>query len=414
MNILFLTHYFPPEVNAPASRTYEHCKRWVAWGHNVTVVTCVPNHPTGKIYPGFRNTLFQKEVVDEIKVVRVLTYLTPNKGVIKRSFNYLFFGIMSIMVSPLIHRTDVVISTSPQFFCGLAGYFVSKIKRVPWVLEVRDLWPDSILAVAAIKNRAVIKSLYALEMFAYRRAESIVSVTDSFKHYMIRKGIPTSKVEVVKNGADLSLFKPLPRHNPISHRLGLDDKFVVSYFGTHGMAHGLEVIFEAAKKLKHLKDVRFLMVGDGARREELVKIRDNESLDNVIMLPQVPKSEMPYFWATSDVCLVLLKNSNLFKTVIPSKLFEAMAMERPIVLGVSGESKEIVEMCGAGICIQPESARDLVSAISKLRENKELGAELGKNGRKCVEKSYNRDVSAGKFLQLLERVGAKNKKGDRV
>ncbi|MGD8885862.1 MAG: glycosyltransferase family 4 protein, partial [Gammaproteobacteria bacterium] len=181
MHIVFLSHYFPPEVNAPATRTYEHCKEWIRNGHQVTVVTCVPNHPRGKIYPGYKNRLYQVEEKDGIKVVRLWTYVTANEGFLKRTLNYISYKISAILATPFIGKADVVVSTSPQFFNGLAGYVVSRLKGAPWILEIRDLWPESILTVGAINNKHVIRFLEWLEMFAYRKADRIVPVTNAFK-----------------------------------------------------------------------------------------------------------------------------------------------------------------------------------------------------------------------------------------
>src|SRR5437868_251631 len=188
MRILFLSHYFPPEVNAPASRTYEHCKQWVQDGQEVTVVTCAPNHPRGIVYEGYRNNFFQREMKDGIRVVRVWTYVTANEGFLKRTLNYLSYMVASVCVAPFLSRCDVVVSTSPQFFNGLAGYLVSRLKRVPWILEIRDLWPESIVAVGAITNRPVIRLLEGLELFAYRKADHLVVVTDAFKAHILAKG----------------------------------------------------------------------------------------------------------------------------------------------------------------------------------------------------------------------------------
>ena len=210
MRILFLSHYFPPEVNAPASRTYEHCKQWVKDGHEVTVVTCAPNHPRGKVYEGYRNKLFQRDEKDGIQVIRLWTYVTANEGFVKRTLNYVSYMVAAVFATPFLPKADVVISTSPQFFNGLAGYFVSRLKRIPWILEIRDLWPESILVVGAIKNKAIIRFLEFLEMFAYRKAERIVPVTDSFKRYMVRKGIAPEKIDTLNiNGHSFRMVSPL-------------------------------------------------------------------------------------------------------------------------------------------------------------------------------------------------------------
>mgnify|MGYP006367427787 CR=1 FL=1 len=401
MHILFLSHYFPPEVNAPASRTFEHCRQWVRDGHRVTVVTCAPNHPRGKVYPGYRNRLYTREEKDGITIIRVWTYVTANEGFLKRTLNYVSYMAAAIVAAPFIQKADIVISTSPQFFNGLAGYVVSRMKRAPWVLEIRDLWPESILAVGAIKNRFIIHLLEWLELFAYRQADRIVPVTDAFQRYIEGKGIPKEKITVIKNGADLTLYKPVTGTNRLAESLGIQGKFVAAYLGTHGMAHHLETVLYAAQRLREYPDIVLILAGDGAERQRLAALRNELGLDNVLMLDQQPKEQMPWLWALSDVSLILLKKSDLFKTVIPSKIFESMAMEKPIILGVEGESADIVRAADSGYCIEPENAEELADRLLQLRESEDLRRRFGHNGRIHVRAHYDRLVLARRFEELL-------------
>ena len=403
MRILFLSHYFPPEVNAPASRTFEHCREWARAGHEVTVVTCAPNHPRGQVYEGYRNRLWQRESIDGIKVIRLWTYLAANEGFTKRTLNYVSYMIAAILAAPFLARTDVVISTSPQFFNGLAGYTVSRLKRVPWVLEIRDLWPESILAVGAIRNQRLVRVLEWLEMFAYRKADRIVPVTDAFKDYMVRKGIVAGKIVVIKNGVDLQRYVPSQANPDLVGELGLQGKFVASYFGTHGMAHHLTTVLEAAEALRARSDIVFMLVGDGAQREALLAQKKERQLDNVLMLPQQPKDRMPAMWALSNISLVLLRRSDLFKTVIPSKIFESMAMQRPIVLGVDGEVRGIIEGGDAGVFFEPENAGALAEAVVSLCDDPDRCRELGENGRRHVQQFFDRSKLAGFYLELLQQ-----------
>lgn len=405
MRILFLSHYFPPEVNAPASRTYEHCKQWVKEGHGVTVVTCAPNHPRGVVYEGYLNRMFQREQKDGIQVIRVWTYVTANEGFLKRTLNYLSFMVAAVLVVPFLSSHDVVISTSPQFFNGLAGYFVSRLKRIPWILEIRDLWPESIVVVGAITNRPVIGILEWLERFAYWKADHVVVVTDAFKAHMLAKGISSAKVSVIKNGVDFSLYKkPQGGTTDLSRELGLDGKFVASYFGTHGMAHHLETILEAARLLREERHIHFVLVGDGAERVRLLAMREEMKLSNVLMLDQQPKERMPQLWSLSSVSLVLLKKSALFRTVIPSKIFESLAMEKPVILGVEGESAELLNASGAGICIESESSSELASQILKLYRDPLMCQELGERGRRFVLEHFDRQVLARQFAKVISSV----------
>lgn len=404
MRILFLTHYFPPEVNAPASRTFEHCREWVAAGHEVHVLTCVPNHPAGRIYPGYHNRWLQHEEHDGIHVHRMLTLPAANTGFIRRSVNYSFYLLMAVLVARSLPRVDVVVSTSPQFFCGLAGYLVAGLKRVPWVLEIRDLWPESIVTVGAMqKESAAIRGLRWLESFAYRKADAIVSVTESFVPHIEARG-GAGKVTVITNGVDLEFFTPSEDTATLAREFGVAGKFVAAYVGTHGLAHGLDTILLAADRLRDEPDIAFLLAGDGAERENLLRKRDAMRLGNVFVLGQQPKERMPGIWALTDASLVLLRKRAAFESVIPSKIFEAMGMARPIILGVRGESQRIVERAGAGICIEPESDLQLADAVRQLARDQAHARALGMAGRRYVEENYDRRRLATRFEQLLERV----------
>jgi glycosyltransferase involved in cell wall biosynthesis len=375
--------------------------RWVRDGHEVTVITCAPNHPDGIIYPGYRNCVRQWEETAGIRVLRVVTYLSANKGFLKRTLNYISYMISANLLSCLVRKVDVVISTSPQFFCGMAGLWVARSKGRPWILEIRDLWPESIIAVGAIRNRSLIKALESVETFLYRHADHIVSVTKSFSHHIATRGVAPERISVLTNGADLSQFKPLCKENEIRTRLNLEGRFVASYIGTHGMAHGLDTVLGAAKLLRAERNIVFLLVGGGAERERLLARRDEMGLENVIMLPQQPKDQMPLILAASDACMVLLKKRDLFKTVIPSKIFEAMAMERPIILGVEGESREIIEQGGCGLCIEPENELDLAESVLRLSRDPGLGRQMGLNGGRFVRERFDRDALAKRYLEVI-------------
>lgn len=408
MKILFLSHYFPPEVNAPATRAFEHCKAWAAMGHKVTVVTCAPNHPFGKLYDGYENR-WKEEMVDGIRVIRLRTYITANKGFLKRTLSYVVFMLAAIFYCGRFGRHQVLLTTSPQFFNGLAGYFVSRLKKIPWLLEIRDLWPDSILAVGAIKNSATINLLYKMELFCYKKCNRLVVVTDSFRHYMIGKGIPASKITVIKNGVDLSLFNTEDLLNPADYQNHMPDmpiaelqqKFVVAYVGTHGMAHHLETVLRAADLLRDRAHIHFLLVGDGAEKERLLKLKQEMDLPNVTMAEQKPKRLMPVIWRLTHVSLVHLKKDDLFKTVIPSKIFESLAMAKPIILGVEGESAELVRDSGGGLTVEPENAQQMADAISNLASDPSLCERMGMCGSEYVRENFDRANLARTYEEVI-------------
>lgn len=310
----------------------------------------------------------------------------------------------SIAATSWLPKADIVVSTSPQFFNGLAGYFVSRLKRTPWLLEIRDLWPESILAVGAIRNKALIRALCWLESFVYRKCDHIVAVTDAFKRHMVDMGVPAEKITVIKNGASLDFYDDRLSDGGLRAELGLEGKFIAAYFGTHGMAHHLETVLEAAHVLRGNDRVVFLFVGDGAERTKLEEQLDAMKLKNVLMLGQQPKSMMPRLWAMSDVSLVLLRRTDLFKTVIPSKIFEAMAMAKPIILGVEGESKEIIEAAQAGVAVTPENAGELAAAVAALSEDNDACESYGRSGKSYVHKHFDRKILAARYEELLTEV----------
>lgn len=398
MKILFLSDNFYPEVNAPANRTFEHCREWVKKGAEVTVITCVPNFPKGIVFEGYKNKLHQTEIIDGIKVVRVWSFITANEGTIKRILDYISFGKMSFFTS-LFYKADIIIATSPQFFTAVAGAFASLFKKTPWIMEVRDIWPESIVAVGAIKNKNIISILESVEKWLYRRANKIVVVTDAFKQDIINKGIDKRKIEVVKNGVYLDKFFPIPKNETLIRNLSLEGKYIIAYFGTHGMAHKLDFVIHSASKILD-ENIHFLLIGDGAEREKLVQLKDEIALQNVTMLPSVPKSEIQNYISVIDVALVNLKKSDTFKNVIPSKIFENAAMDKPILLGVEGESKDIIESYNAGLCFEPENQ---IEFISKVHEIKNQSQKKGfQAGCKKLATDFDRKVLANKMLQIIE------------
>jgi glycosyltransferase involved in cell wall biosynthesis len=402
MRIVFFSHYYPPEVNAPASRTSEHARVWARAGHDVVVVTCAPNHPGGRLYPGYANLPRQSETIDGVRVVRVWTYLAANEGFARRTLNYISYAASATLGMVGLDRPDVVVSTSPQFFCGLTGLVAKTIWRRPWVLEIRDLWPESIVTVGAMRKGLIVRMLERIEALAYRRADRIVSVTDSFVAHIAERGGTREKIAVIKNGANLELFTQAGDEEDCKRQYGLAGRFVAAYVGTHGMAHGLDTVLEAAKLLRDDPRIVLLLVGDGAERERLEQRKREMGLGNVIMLGQQPKDAMPGIWAATDVSMILLRRSDLFKTVLPSKMFEAMAMGRPIVLGVEGEARALLDEAGGGIGITPQSAEELAAAVKRLADDRELCARLGASGSTFVRENYDRSKLAMRYLDLLE------------
>ncbi len=411
MKILFFTHYFPPEGNAPASRTYEHCVRWVKAGHDVTVITCVPNVPNGVPYEGYRNRFrSQRETVDGINVVRVWTFMAANAGFMKRILNYLSYMIMAAWAGLWVRRPDVVIATSPQFFCGWAGVLVQFFRRLPFVLEIRDIWPESITAVGAMKRGFAVRVLEWLEKRMYRSADHIVAVGKGYRDNVSSKAPVRDRISVIYNGVDGEHFQPVPPDDAFREEHGMAGRFVVSYVGTIGMAHGLETVLDAAEKSKAdgRQDVGFLLVGVGARRESLQQEAEERGLSDCVRFTgRLPKSDMPRVLASSDALLVHLRACDLFSTVIPSKIFEAMAMERPIIMGVRGEPADIVRSANAGLDMEPGDADSLIDCLTKLKDDDSLYKSIQANGRRFVLQEFSRDTFAAKYIEVIEPLTSK-------
>jgi len=406
MHILFLTDNFPPEVNAPASRTMEHCREWVRQGHHVTVVTCVPNFPSGTIFNGYKNRLWQRETMEGVEVVRVWSYITANEGFFLRTLDYFSFMVAAVLAAPFVRGVDVVVATSPQFFTACAGYLVSSMKRLPFVFELRDLWPESIRAVGVLKAGLILKMLECIELFLYHRAARIISVTNSFQSALVARGVDGGKISVVINGADLDRFCPSPKDRALAVRLGIQNKIVAGYVGTHGLAHALHTILEAADRVAQIpdgKDILFLFLGDGAMKLALKAEAAARELKNVLFLDSVSKADVPRYWSLIDIAIIHLKRDPLFTNVIPSKLFECMAMGLPVLHGVAGESARIVEKEKAGLLFEPENAADLAEKVLLLARNQSLRGSLRQNGRSAAP-HYDRNMRAREMLSILTRV----------
>ena len=402
MKILFLTDNYPPEVNAPASRTYDHVREWHKAGHEITVITCAPNFPKGRVYDGYKNKLYQSETIDGIKVIRVWSYIAPNKGFYKRTLDYISYSITSFFAG-LFQKADIIIATSPQFFTALSGRTLSFWKRTPWIMEVRDLWPESIKTVGAMKDNAFIRYFEWEEIRCYKSAKKIIVVTDSFKKNLTGRGIPSEKIAVIKNGADKDLFKPLPKDEALIKKLGLEGKKIIGYIGTHGMAHKLDFILRCAKNMQGKNNYHFLFIGSGAEKANLLKIKEEEQIENVTMLDSVPKEEVSKYISILDLSLINLKKSELFTTVIPSKIFENAGMEIPILMGVEGEAKELVEQYGAGLCFEPENEKDFNEKASMLLNDDSLYQNC-KAGCRQLATDFDRKKLAREMLQIITNV----------
>jgi|SRR5579885_1146658 len=405
MHILFLTENFPPERNAAASRVYERACYWVKWGHKVTVITSAPNFPEGKLHPGYRNCWYQVEERDGIRVVRVKTFIAANEGVVLRTIDFVSFMLSGFFGGLAQPQPDVVVATSPQFFTAVAGCALAAVRRRPFIFELSDLWPASITAVGAMRDNPGLRMVERLELFMYRRAARIVALTAAFKADLVARKVPAEKISVVINGVDLMRYTPRPRDGKLAAQLGLEGCFVAGYIGTLGMAHALDRVLDAAELL--LRDqpaVRFLFVGPGAARESLVAQAAQRGLSNVIFVPAQPKEAMPAYWSLCDLALVHLKDTPLFQTVIPSKIFEAMAMGCPLVLAApDGEAARIIRETGAGAVLPAEDPAALAALVKELSADRARVEQMRGRALACAP-LFTREKQARDMLAVIEQV----------
>ena len=403
--ILFITDNYPPEFNAPASRTFDHISEWRKENDlDITVITCFPNFPFGKVYKGYKNNLISIKNKDGIKLIRIWSYISKNEGTFKRIIDYFSFSLLAGFIGIFL-KYDLIIATSPQFFTTWTACFLSKVKRKPWIFELRDLWPETIIAVNALKNKTILNLLENIELFLYKDCSKVIALTDSFKKNLIKRGISRKKIEVIKNGVNLNLFD----RNSSSIKSDIfkkyKDKFLIAYIGTHGMTHGLDFVVNSIPKLK-IKKLHFIFVGDGAMKLKIIKLAKKLSINNITFLDAVDKKLVPSYYFSVDSILVCLKKSETFKSVIPSKIFEACALRRPILLGVEGEANELVKSYNAGVTFIPENFSSFEESIIKITDKK--------NYKKCqigcghLAKEFNRKNLAAKMLTVIRDIIKKN------
>lgn len=410
MKILYISQYYPPEMGAPAARVSELARHWARAGHNVTVLTGFPNHPDGVVRPEYRNRFRRmvcRENVDGVQVVRTWLLPFPNRRSYERMLNYSSFCLSAVITGSLLQRPDVVIATSPQLLVGLSGWWAAKIKGVPFVLEVRDLWPESLAAVGVgDANSFLHQTLRKIAEFLYHEADQIVVVTPAFREHLTRVWkVPAEKMSVVQNGVETGLFRPRNRDAELRKQIGVEGKFVVSFIGTIGLAHGLETVVAAAERLRGpAPEVMFMLLGEGADRERIMAMAEAKKLKNICFVGQQAREKIPAYIAASDGCLVLLRKSEVFETVIPTKMLEFMACGRPVILAVDGQAREILERSRGGVCVEPENVEELCDAILQLRQQPEFCQAMGRNGREYIAQNLSRERTALEYLEILRGV----------
>ena len=418
MKILYVSQYFPPEMGAPAARAAELAQHWAHAGHDVSVLTGFPNHPTGVVPAEWRGRLKRltyHEKAGRVDVFRTWLWPLPNRRSHERMRNYASFCVSAALRGMTLHRPDVIIATSPQLLVGLSGWWLAFSRQIPFIFEVRDLWPESLTAVGVgSENSLLHQTLAKISRFLYDHSDHIVVVSPAYKDRLIEDWrVPADKVAIVENGVETDTFSPEAAGTEnLRRQLGVEAKFVASYIGTMGNAHGLETLLDAATELQHRNpQVAFLLVGEGAEKGRIKALAQSRQLSNVQFLDQQPRERIPAFISASDACLVLLKKTDIFKTVIPTKMLEFMSCARPLILGVDGQARQIVEEARAGLVIEPENSEALVGAINKLKAEPELGIKLGQRGREYILQHFSRARTAEKYIDVLKGI-ARNPASD--
>ena len=407
MKILFITQYFPPEIGAGAIRVNEMCKEWIAQGHHVTVLTGFPNYPTGNVPLEYKRKIWKlihKENINGIRIIRTWLYPTHYRGALVRVLNYLSFLISASFTGMFLKKPDIVLATSPPLLVGLAGCWISFIKRVPFIFDVRDLWPESLVIADEIDQKnLVFNCLKRLSKFLYQHSAKVVVVTDGFKKELMEHyHLQGDQIAIIKNGVDLTFFKPHLDKVEIKKDLGFDQKFVVSYFGSIGISHGVENILECAKQLIKQQEILFLIVGEGARKHVCLKIKDESRLDNVQIWDNQPREKIPELINASDVFLVSHINAAVFNTFIPSKMFEGMACQVPLLAAVAGDAAKIVKASKSGIIVERENPKEMADAIIHLNKNQSYCDDLGSNGLEYVRTHFSRQKLANHYLDIIQ------------
>ena len=413
-HVLFITPYYPPEISAPAVRISETAMRLARRKYQVTVLTTFPNFPYGIVPTEYRGKRLQEDTIDGVKVVRVWSYASPNKGFFPRIIGQLSFGLLAALLGwKAVGRPDVIIVESPPLFDAFSGRFLAWLKGCPFIFTVADLWPEAAIQMGALRNTLFIRLAQWLEWSTYRRAALVWVVSEGIQRLLIQRGFPADKLFLLTNGVDTSLFRPMSKEEARAE-LGWDARFSVVYAGTHGLAQGLSTIVDAAERLSAQPDVHVYFVGEGAVKAELIAQVQEKALTNVSFLPSQAHERLPLLLAAADICLVPLRKVTLFATTLPVKMFEIMACGRPMILSADGQARVLAEQqAKAALCVEPENAQALATAILHLQAHPEVAEQLASNGRAYVVEHFDREkLASGLESRIVQLLGMQTPQED--
>jgi glycosyltransferase involved in cell wall biosynthesis len=405
VRILYLSQYFPPEAGATQTRAYEMARNFVRLGNPVTMLAEFPNHPRGIIPHEYSGKLYERVDLEGIDVIRVWVKASPIKSFRSRMLFYLTYMLNAALAGLFLARQhyDLIYASSPPLFVGGAALFLSKMRRLPLVFEVRDLWPESAVALGELTNPRAIAMAARLEGACYRDARRIVVVTQGIFNRLVERSVPPDKLVLVPNGANVEMFYYSESGRAqVRQTLGLNDQLIAIYAGIHGLAQGLETIIEAARLLRNDPGIHILMVGDGPKKAELVDLARRYQLSNLTLLPEQPRQYMRDYLSAADVALIPLRKLEIFKGALPSKMFDAWACERPVLLSVDGEARQVMERAGGGTFIPPEDPNALADSLSWLKMAVDDRQRMGQAGRRYTVENYSRQSQAAMLVEILE------------
>lgn len=403
MKILFVSQYYPPEIGAASNRIGYFARFLANAGHKVSVLTSAPNYPEGKLYPGYENR-FLMRYENGVNVYRTKIFLTPKSNIATRLAHYLSFVVAAIFARKKIEKPDIIVATSPPLFIGLLGVIFKKLWKTPLLLDIRDLWPESVESVGAVKNRRLLKQGKALAKWIYKNANYVSCTSPGIEKNLT--DVPKEKITILPNGAELDIFQPDISGEKTRRDFCLNNKFVVLYTGNLGLAQAPEVLVESARiTLRQAQgDIIFLVVGSGVLLPKLEAEAKKKNLTNIIFTGVQPRNRMPEFVAAADVCIIPYKKCETFRFTLPSKMFDYMAGEKPIIINLKGEASYLIDKANCGLLAKEEDAQDLAEKILELYRDRGKAHHLGSSGRKFVEQHFRREVIAKRLLELLEKI----------
>lgn len=407
MHILLIHQFFLGENDSGGSRFNQFVKYWEEQGHTVTVLAGTVNYSTGKKDEKYNGKIITEE--NPTKTTRILRcYVSDsyNKSFIGRFFGYFSFNLSSTLALFKVKKPDIILVTSPPLFVGITGIIGKIIKRKPLIFEVRDLWPESAIDTGVLTSKPIIKIAYLVEKFSYKAADKINVLTPAFKEKLItKKNINPKNIIYVPNGADTDIFKPDDSVTWVREKYNLQNKFIITYMGAHGLANNLISLLEVAKEIKNRdEEVHFMLIGDGMKKPELIKYAELNNLSNVTFVEAQPKNVMPDFCNSSDLCTAVLQDIDTFKTVYPNKVFDYMSCKKPILLGIDGVARSLIEDNEAGVYVNPNETANFVKAILELKNNQSKLEKMGNNGYEFVLENFERRNLAKKYTNYMKEI----------